>query len=76
MTLMSSFLPPKRSQTASACVWMVHVVVLRANPILHDVLNLERVVAKLCLGSLGILLVEIEHLLLQVRSNLHNLVGA
>ena len=54
----------------------MHVAVLGAHPVLHDVLHLKRLVAKLS-ASLGrMLLVEVLNLLLQRRVYLNVVVGA
>ena len=54
----------------------VHIAVLGAHPVLHDVLHLKRLVAKLSASLSWMFLVEIHYLLLERRVYLNIVVGA
>ena len=53
----------------------MHIRVLAAYPVLQDVLQLEWLIAKLLLGCLWALLVEVENLLLSLRLHGYVLIG-
>ena len=48
--------------------------ILGTDPILEDVLQLERIVPELCFCRCRILLVEVENLLFEFRCNLYGLI--